>query len=470
MRHPLRSIALIAALAAPLLGAPAARAQSLPTELRPFVRLDWEYSRRVYQNPLIEDGKLVDYGVLVSGPTRRSDLVGSGTVVTADGLILTNYHVYEVVLKEMFLKDDQRRDRMVRQTPVGREMLVAEVDPGQPLEAPPAKYRARLVQALPDRDVAVLKITALASGAPLPPGKLSWVSLGNPYAIPLGGELRIMGYPGKGGLSLTPSHAEFSGFTRHARYTPDGVFKTVASIAGGNSGGAALFSQKLVGIPTLVSDKGEKGADFGYIYPVTWALQPLAVVAMRDKLEVPRIERAWVDSQFNTDITRTRTFLGGTVRSLMTTKPVPKAMVVAHRADRTIQQIIALDREISGVVRQRQVQKLLDLGLSPAQVAREVNLPLATVTKIAQTPADDSTLSPDAKKWLADEFFFAADEPDASGFFILPVTRKLDVKLVVVADGFGDVVQDRRVGDGLYEDVGAIGLAPQVNRPGPAGR
>src|SRR5262249_45136276 len=155
----------------------------------------------------------------------------------------------------------QRRDRLIRQTPVGREMLVAVVDPAQPMEAPTAQYRARLVQAFPERDVAVLKISALASGAPVPSRTFSWVPLANPYAIPLGGDLRIMGYPGKGGLSLTPSHAEFSGFTKNARYTPDGVFKTVASIAGGNSGGAALFSQRLVGIPTLVSDKGEKGAD-----------------------------------------------------------------------------------------------------------------------------------------------------------------------------------------------------------------
>jgi Trypsin-like peptidase domain len=377
--------------------------------------------------------------------------------------------VYEVVLKEVFLKDEQRRDRIVRQTPLGREMLVAVVDPAQPLEAPTAKYRARLVQAFPDRDVAVLKITALASGAPLPSGSFSWVPLANPYAIPLGGDLRIMGYPGKGGLSLTPSHAEFSGFTKNARYTPDGVFKTVASIAGGNSGGAALFSQRLVGIPTLVSDKGEKGADFGYIYPVTWALEPLVVAALRDRLEIPRIERAWVDSPFNTDVSRTRTFLGGTVRSLMTTRPVSKSTVLVHRADRTLSQILALDREIGGIVRQREVRRLLDAGVPPARVASEVGLPLATVSQIAQSAAEPA-LSDDARRWLADEFFYVADQPGPDGFFLLPVTRKLAVKLVVAAEGFVDVVQDRTMGDGLYEDVGPISLAPKVMRPGPPAR
>ena len=460
------------ALAACLLAlspASPARGQALPSDLRPFVRLDWEYSRRVYQNPILEDGKLVDVGVQVAGPTRQADLVGSGTVVTRDGLILTNYHVYEVVLKEVFLKDEQRRDRLIRQTPLGREMLVAVVDPAQPLEAPTATYRARLVQAFPERDVAVLKISALASGAPLPGGTFSWVPLANPYAIPLGGDLRIMGYPGKGGLSLTPSHAEFSGFTRSARYTPDGTFKTVASIAGGNSGGAALFSQRLVGIPTRVSDKGEKGADFGYIYPVTWALEPLVVASLRDRLEIPRIERAWVDSPFNTDVSRTRTFLGGTVRSLMTTRPVSKATVLVHRADRTLSQILALDREVSGVVRQREVRKLLDAGVPPARVASEAGLPLATVNQIAQSTAE-LALSDDARRWLADEFFYVADEPGPDGFFLLPVTRKLAVKLVVSAEGFVDVVQDRTMGDGLYEDVGPIALAPKVMRPGPPAR
>jgi hypothetical protein len=363
------------------------------------------------------------------------------------------------------LQDGKRRDRLVRQTPLGRHMLVAEIDPAQPLAAPAPKYRAKLVQAFPERDVAVLQITALADGGALPKQPFSYVPLGNPYAIPLGAELRIMGYPGKGGLSLTPSHAEFSGYTKGSQYSPDGVFKTVASIAGGNSGGAALFSQRLVGIPTLVSDKRDKGADFGYIFPVTWALRPLAVAALRDQLKIPRIERGWLDSPFNTDITRTRTFLGGSVRGIMTTRAIQKPLVIVHRADRTLRQIIDLDREITGIARRREVQQLLDLGMSPAQIGSAIGLPVATVEQLARAGLDEATLSADARRWLADEFFFSADRPAQDGFFLLPVTRKLDVKLVVSAEGFVDVVQQRTVGDGLYENIGVIALAPELMRP-----
>jgi len=450
--------------------APAARGQGLPSDLKPFVRLDYEYVSRKYQNPIMENGTLVDFGVQVEGPTRKTALVGSGTVVTRDGLIVTNFHVYQIVLKEQILEDDERKDRVVRRTPVGRDMLVAEIDPLRPLEVPPHRYRARLVQAYPDRDVALLKISALASGAPFPKQTFSFVALGNPYAIPLGAELRILGYPGKGGMSLTPSHTEFSGFTRESRYAPDGALKTVASIAGGNSGGSALYSQRLIGIPTLVSSKTEKGADFGYIYPVTWALRPLAVAALRDRQEIPRIDRAWLDSPNNTDVTRTHTFLGGTIRSLMSTRPVQKPLVMAHRADRTLAQIVELDKEVSAATHRRDVRKLLDQGLPPEIVAVVLELPIDTVRAVAKGSADDPKPSADAKKWQDGEFFYAFDRPGQDGFFLVAVPRRTAVRVMASADGFVAVTQDRKSGDGLFEDVGAISLAPAAMRPALPGR
>jgi S1-C subfamily serine protease len=170
----------------------------------------------------------------------------------------------------------------------------------------------------PALDVAVLKISSDINGTPVTRQDFAAVPLGNPYDIRLGDELRILGYPGKGGESLTPSKTEFAGYTKNVQLAIDGSFKTVSTIAGGNSGGSALYNGKLVGIPSRASKKEELGADFGYIHPVTWAARALAIAVLRDRQRIPEIDSRWLESSENTDITRTGLFLGGKVVALLT--------------------------------------------------------------------------------------------------------------------------------------------------------
>jgi S1-C subfamily serine protease len=445
-----------------------ALAQALPPDLRPFVRLDYELILRRYRDPVVRWGEVVDPGMLVEGPRTERRVAGSGSVVTRDGLILTNVHVYRLTAGERITLSEDRKE-IVRITPLSREMLVAEIDPRRPLGPAEVKYRARLVAAYPDRDMAVLKITALASGAPLPPRPFSAVPLGNPYAIPLGADLRILGYPAKGGESVTPSRTEFAGFTTGAPDVIDGSFKTLASVAGGNSGGAALHDHRLVGIPTRVSYKAEKGADFAYIHPVTWAIHPLALAALREGHEIPRIDRAWVDSPHNTDVTRTRTLLGGTVRSLMTARPVPGPLVVIHRADRSYEQILALEREVESFRLARKVQELAGTGLPAEALAPLVELPAQTVRELLKAPAGGPHLSADARKYLEGEFYAVRDRP-RDGFFLVAAPRKLPLQVVVSAEGFRRIALEHRSGDGLFESLGTISLAPDLMRPDPPGR
>lgn len=467
---PAWSRLLATAVAATLAAPSAAPSQILPSDLRPFVRLDYEFTIRRYLNPIIRDDKVLDYGVLVEGPTKRTHRNGSGTVVTRDGLILTNFHVYQDLLEDEALTLSEDRRTLLRQTMTSREMLVAEVDAKNPLDPPKVQYRAKLVAVYPERDVAVLKISSLASGAPLPTAHFATAPLGNPYAIPLGGELRILGYPGKGGESVTPSRTEFAGYTTDVPYAIDGSFKTVSTIAGGNSGGSALYGQRLVGIPTRVSRKDDKGSDFGYIHPVSWAALPLALTALRDGQEIPRIDRDWVESPHNTDVTRTRILVGGRVQSQMSTRPVKKARVVLHRTDRTTEQIQALQSELGAFAKRARARSLLDQGAPPELIVLVLGLPLQTVQELAKGGGAEPALSADAKKVAAGEFYFASAEVGDDGFFMVAVPRKTAIKLSVQADGFRPATPDRKTGDAVYEDLGTIALAPEMMRPEPVRR
>ncbi len=160
---------------------------------------------------------------------------GSGTVVDPRGFILTNAHV---------VLDDFGQ-------PVDDLLILVTQQPDQP---PEPAYRARVIQADPKLDLAVIKIDRDADGNLLSkPPDLPAVPLGDSDQLRLGDPLLILGYPGIGGETITLTRGEVSGFTSQPGYGPRAWIKTSATIAGGSSGGlAANLKGELVGIPTLV--------------------------------------------------------------------------------------------------------------------------------------------------------------------------------------------------------------------------
>ncbi len=160
---------------------------------------------------------------------------GSGTVVDERGYILTNAHVV--------LSEDRRplTDLLI--------MVAPRVD-----EPPQPAYRARVVQADPKLDLAVIQIDRDADGNPLrEPPPLPAVPLGDSDQLRLGDPLIILGYPGIGGDTITLTRGEVSGFTAQPGYGNRAWIKTSATIAGGSSGGlAANLQGQMVGIPTRV--------------------------------------------------------------------------------------------------------------------------------------------------------------------------------------------------------------------------
>jgi len=169
-------------------------------------------------------------GELVQGWT------GSGTIVSDDGLILTNAHVilsdryYDVV--DLVVSITEAQDR-----------------------PPVPMFYADVLQADAGLDLAVIKVRSTLDGEPANFSSLGIdpVPLGSSESLELGDPIVIIGYPGIGGETITLTRGEVSGFTSEEAYGNRAFIKTSGTIAGGNSGGLASTPQgEIIGIPTQV--------------------------------------------------------------------------------------------------------------------------------------------------------------------------------------------------------------------------
>ena len=146
------------------------------------------------------------------GP-RRSNALGSGFVISADGFIVTNNHVIE-----------------------GADEVEVEFFSGQRLEA-------EIVGTDPKTDIAVLKVE---SDQPLP-----YVSFGDSDAIRVGDWVVAMGNPLGQGFSVSAGIVSARG--RALAGTYDDYIQTDAAINRGNSGGPLFNMQgEVIGVNTAI--------------------------------------------------------------------------------------------------------------------------------------------------------------------------------------------------------------------------
>lgn len=158
---------------------------------------------------------------------------GSGSIISSDGLILTNAHVV----------DDRYDDYS--------NLGVALTDRTD--QPPELRFLANIEAVDYALDLAVIRIVSDLDGNPLS-AQLPYISVGDSDSVQLGGKLRILGYPGIGGDTITFTEGAVSGFTQERGIDGRAWIKTDATIAGGNSGGMAVNSEgRLVGVPTRAS-------------------------------------------------------------------------------------------------------------------------------------------------------------------------------------------------------------------------
>ena len=185
---------------------------------------------------------------------------GSGTIVSADGAILTNHHVLI----------DPARGAPYDVVIVGL-MKAYDADPVKTCLAFP---RHGLHE--PELDLAVIKCELDLERKPYVASDWPAIALGDASDIVPGDPIYIIGYPGVGGSTVHLTAGRISGFQGADGGAGKHWLKTDASINHGNSGGTAVDeSGRLVGVPSAFrmarTHTGETMGSMGLVRPVFWA-------------------------------------------------------------------------------------------------------------------------------------------------------------------------------------------------------
>ena len=175
---------------------------------------------------------------IMQATTTGSDVtitcVGSGTLVSRDGLILTNAH-----------------NTVAGQNCPGDTLIVAL---SVRLDEPPVPvYRATIIQADPGLDLALLRITQQSDGRAVDPTTLAlpFVELGDSAAVTLDQTVTVVGYPDVSDSPVSVSRGTISGSTVEPSGGDKSWIKTSASIPGTMTGGGVYDQQgHLIAVPT----------------------------------------------------------------------------------------------------------------------------------------------------------------------------------------------------------------------------
>lgn len=208
--------------------------------------------------------KIIAESHSLADPTQQFTYAGSGSIIRADGLILTNAHVaapespgiVETYGQEAAIADPEY-------------LLIALTDGATDTNAAPA-YRARVVVADGYLDAAVIQVFADADGSELDgPLALPTVPIGDSDPLRAGDDVTILGFPGVADSSdsITVTSGLISTVINHPDLGPRSEYDTDARIAPGNSGGMAIDNGgRLIGLPTALEfDPSGTGVTSGRI-------------------------------------------------------------------------------------------------------------------------------------------------------------------------------------------------------------
>jgi len=166
--------------------------------------------------------------------------LGSGVIISADGVLLTNNHVVE-----------------------GASDIEVQLSDGR-------QARAKLVGTDPETDIAVLKIELPALPA---------IGLGEAANLQVGDVVLAIGNPFNVGQTVTSGIVSALGRNQLGINTFENFIQTDAAINPGNSGGALVDADgRLVGINTAIFSRSGGSLGIGFAIPVDVARQVASAI------------------------------------------------------------------------------------------------------------------------------------------------------------------------------------------------
>lgn len=191
-----------------------------------------------------------------SGPVITC--VGTGTLVSTDGLVLTNAHIVET-------SETCPADRTVI-------ALTLRLD-----EPPVATYTAEIAEFNRGYDLAVLRISRYLDGRSIERGvlQLPFVELGDSNTVNIDDTISVFGYPDIGNDPVEVIRGTIGGFTAEAGLGERAWLRTAAEIPGLMSGGGAYNRNgELIGVPTIAPARaGGQALECPQVYDTNADLQ-----------------------------------------------------------------------------------------------------------------------------------------------------------------------------------------------------
>ncbi len=177
--------------------------------------------------------------------------LGSGSIISKDGYILTNNHVVG-----------------------GADRILVRLHDGQ-------EFEAELIGADPPSDIAVIKIPAnelnpiqMGNSDEMQVGE-TVIAIGNPFGLTLTVTLGIISAKGRSNVGIT----DYENF-----------IQTDAAINPGNSGGPLInLEGKLIGVNTAIFSKNGGYQGIGFSVPVN-----MAQIIMQDLIAEGKVSRGWL--------------------------------------------------------------------------------------------------------------------------------------------------------------------------------
>jgi len=233
-------------------GTPGSYRDAARTALPAVVHIYTTQEIKAQRHPLFDDPIFRHFfGDRLDGQPQRNSGLGSGVVVSANGYILTNFHVVEAA-------DD----------------IQVSLNDGK-------TYRAKVVGSDPESDLAVLQIKA---------DKLPAITFGQMDSLRVGDVVLAIGNPFGVGQTVTMGIVSALGRSHLGINTFENFIQTDAAINPGNSGGALVdIHGNLVGINTAIYSRTGGSHGIGFAIPVSSAKS-----IMEQIIQNGAVTRGWI--------------------------------------------------------------------------------------------------------------------------------------------------------------------------------